>query len=112
MWQDAINDIMSGDIIMGLFSLLMALLVTIVNLILYPFGLLISHLMPSLDSGLTQLAQYFDYASQYMAWVLNAFAVPSLAIVMVASYYLFAFSATFSTWTVKLIIKWKQAIWG
>lgn len=112
MWEDALDSILSGDFLLGLFQILMAVLVTIVNLILWPFGLIISAFMPSLDQGLTQLSQYFDYAAQYMAWILNAFAVPSLAIAMVASYYLFTYSATFATWTVKLIIRWKQAIWG
>ena len=112
MFEDAIATIMTGDFFLGLFKLLMAVLITIVNLILYPFGLIISHFMPSLNGGLQQLAEYFNYASTYMGWILNAFAVPTLAITLVASYYFFAFSATFASWSVKLIINWKKAIWG
>lgn len=112
MWTDAINDIFSGNFLIGLFKILMGVLVTIVNVILYPFGLLIAQFMPALDEGLSLLAQYFDYATTVLSWVINAFAIPKLAISLMASYYLFAFSTTFGAWTIKLIIRWKQAIWG
>ena len=112
MWQDAVNSIMSGDFLLGLFQILMAVVVSIVNLLLYPFGLIIAQFMPSLNDGLAQVSQYFHFAGLYIAWVINAFAVPSLAITLIASYYFFSFSTTFATWTVKLIIKWKHAIWG
>ncbi len=111
MWDEAIETFMSGDFFMGLFQLIMAVLVTIVNILLYPFGLLIKATIPSLDTGLAALADYFDYAGTYIAWVLNAFAVPSPVVIMLVSYYTFSYGITITAWTVKLIIRWKQAIW-
>lgn len=112
MWEDAVDQIMHGDFLLGLFQVLMAVIVSIMNLILYPFSLLIKTYMPSLDQGLTALADYFDYAGHYMAWLLDAFAVPSIVVTMVAAYYLFVFTVTMSAWTIKLVIKWKGALWG
>lgn len=111
MWDEAINTFVNGDFLLGLFQLVMAVLVTIVNVILYPFGLLIKATIPSLDAGLTALAGYFDYAGTYMAWVLNAFAVPAVVVVMLVSYYTFSYGITIAAWTIKLVIRWKQAIW-
>jgi hypothetical protein len=112
MWSDAMNSILQGDFMLGTFQVIMAVSITVVNIILYPFGLLVKTFIPNLDAGLIALSDYFDYATTYMAWILNAFAVPTAVVAMVASYYLFVFSVTFGTWSVKLILKWRQAIWG
>lgn len=112
MWEDAVQAIMQGDFLLGLFGILMAVLVSIVNLILLPFSLIIQTLLPDLSGALEVIADYFDIVGTYLAWVLNAIAIPSLAIVVLVTYYLFAYSTTFTVWIVKLIIKWKQAIWG
>ena len=111
MWQEAINTIMNGDILLGIFQIIMSVVVTIVNLILYPFSLLIEQFIPDLDQALLSLAGYFNYAGTYMGWLLNALAIPAIVVTMVASYYMFSFSTTFGAWLVKLMIKWKQAIW-
>jgi hypothetical protein len=111
MWQEAIDTFMNGDFMLSLFQLFMAVVITIVNIILWPFSQLIAASMPALDSGFQQLADYFTYATTYMAWILNAFAVPAMAITIIAAFYLFNFTVTITAWTVKLIIKWKQAIW-
>lgn len=111
MWQEAIDTIMSGDILLGIFQVIMALVVTIVNLILYPFSLLINQFVPDLDQALAALAGYFNYAGTYMGWLLNALAIPGIVVTMIAAYYLFSYSTTFGAWAVKLMVKWKQAIW-
>lgn len=112
MWGDVWSTILDGDFLLAFFQILMAVLVTIVNLLLYPIGLIISQFFPDLDQGLLQLANYFEYASTYMAWIMNSFAIPTLAVTIIVSYYMFTFTTTFAVWTVKLIIRWKQAIWG
>lgn len=112
MWGDIWSTILEGDFLLAFFQLIMAVLVTIVNLLLYPIGLIISGLMPSLDQGLIQIANFLDYASTDVAWILNSMAIPGLAISIAVAYYMFSFSATFTVWTVKLIIRWKQALWA
>lgn len=111
MWAEAIKTFSDGNVLLGIFQVIMALVVTIVNLILYPFSLLISEFIPDLDNALSALADYFNYAGTYMGWLLNALAVPAAVVTMVAAYYLFSYSVTFGAWAVKLMIKWKKAIW-
>lgn len=112
MWEDAIEAIMTGDILTGIFQLLMSLVLTIVSIILYPFGLLIKQFLPDVDSALSALSEYFVYVAQYMGWILDALLVPKIVITMIVTYYLFRFSVTFGAWGIKLVLKWKKAIWA
>lgn len=112
MWNEAFDTILQGDFLLGLFQILMATLISIVNLILYPFSFIIESMLPDLNNGLLVISEYFNYAGQYMAWLLNLFAVPAMAITLIVGYYVFVFGTTFTVWTVKLVVKWKQAIWG
>lgn len=110
MWQDAFNSIINGDFLLGLFQVVLATLTSIVNVILYPFGLLIQLWLPALDEGLTALAGYFDYATTYMNWLIDAFAIPAPVLIMVSAYYFFSFTTSFSVWGIKLLLHWKKAI--
>ena len=109
-WQTVIDSVSQGDYVVALFQALMVTLMTIANIILYPFGLLIASVMPGLDSGLSALSQYFSYAQTYMSWIFSAFAIPAEAISIIAAYYLFSFTVSFGTWAIKLAFKWKKAI--
>lgn len=111
MWEDAVSSIMNGDWILGVFQLIMAVLISVVNLILYPISLLIESVFPDLSNGLAHIAQFYEYAATYMGWIINLFAVPAFAIMLIAAYWFFSFTATFAVWTVKLVVKWKQALW-
>lgn len=113
MWENFWNTLLSGDLLLALFQLVLALIGTIVTVIMYPIGLLITTLMPDQTywhiSATIEL--YFDYATTYISWIIDAFAVPHIVLTIIASYYLFRFSLTFGLWTIKLFVKWKQAIW-
>jgi len=111
IWQEFWNTLLSGDMLLALFYLILALISTIVSIILYPFSYIISSNMPAINAGLELLVQYFNYATTYLTWLLDALAVPVLAIILVSNYYLFMFTVSFVTWTVKLFIHWKGAIW-
>ncbi len=49
MWQEAIDTFMNGDFMLSLFQLFMAVVITIVNIILWPFSQLIAASMTALD---------------------------------------------------------------
>lgn len=111
MWATAVSEIFAGNVISGIFTLVMAFVSSLVSLILYPFGLIVQTVMPDLDEALTALGQYFEYAGTYIAWLLDALAIPGIVVTMVAAYYLFVFTTTFGAWSIKLILKWKKALW-
>lgn len=93
-----------------MFNFIIGLLVAILDLILLPFNLLITNYAPGFDDALMTIADYFNYANTYMAWIFSAFAVPTFAITMAAGYYLFVFTITFGAYSFKLLLKWKNAL--
>ena len=112
MWDGLWNAILKGDLLLALFLLILNVIASVVNVILWPFGVLIATLIPSLDGMLTALSEYFDYAATYLAWIIDAFNIPGIVITAISSYYFFRFTTTFTVWTIKLLIKWKVALWG
>lgn len=112
MWSDAFNSIIQGDFLLGLFQVLMAIVITVANIALYPIGFIIHGAMPQIDNMLGVLADYFDLAATYMAWVIDAFAIPVEVVTMISTYFLFKFTVSFSLWTFKLVLQWKRTIWG
>lgn len=111
MWATAVHEIFEGNVINGIFTLVMAFVSSLVSIILYPFSLIVKNVMPDLDTALSALGQYFEYAGTYLAWLLDALAIPSIVVTMIAAYWLFVFTTTFGAWSVKLILKWKKSLW-
>lgn len=109
--DDIMDSFVNGDFLLAIFKLIFGIVVFIVNILLWPFSMIIKEFIPDLDAALTAFASYFELAGQYMAWVINAFAFPTLALTLIVGYYTFAYGSTFAVWAVKLIIKWKSAIW-
>lgn len=103
---------MSGNLLLALMQLVLAIVSTLVSIILLPFSWLIQQFLPEFDSGLNSIAGYYEYASTYMSWIINALGLPAIVITMVAGYYIFTWTITFSVWAVKLLISWKKALWA
>lgn len=95
---------------MDAFDLVMGLLLSVLDILLIPINYIIDKLIPGLNDALLQIADYFDLANTYMAWIFSAFAIPATAVTLAASYYLFTFLVTVGVYSFKLIIKWKNAI--
>lgn len=112
MFDNALQSLINGDLLLALFQVIMGLIITIANIILLPFSILIAQFLPDLDNGLSNIADYFDYAAQYIAWVAHQLAIPYYVVTLIATYYLFIFTVTFGTWSVKLLLHWKKALWG
>lgn len=112
MWATAIQDIIAGDVVAGLFELILAFVSSLVKLILLPFSALIQFSMPDLSQALTQVSVFFDLAGTYMSWIIDSLAIPPIVVTMVAGYWAFVFTTTFGTWAIKLLLKWKKALWA
>lgn len=111
MIEDLIQSILAGDFLLALFNIILAVVSGIVSVILWPFGVLIEAFLPELNTGLESISQIYTYASTYLSWILNAVGIPAVAITMIAAYYIFSFTITFTAWSLKLLLKWKKAIW-
>lgn len=82
----------------------------LLNIILTPFDMLIAATMPSLGDGLVAINNMLDIAKTYMAYILDASLIPQTAITLVVSYYVFVAAVSISAWSIKLVIKWRQAL--
>lgn len=111
IWADFWNSILRGDYLLALFQLILGVVITIVNIIIWPFSVLISTLFPSLDGVFAAISQYFTYAAQYMAYILDMVGLPAIAVTLIAAYYFFTWTVTFAAWSIKLLIKWRKALW-
>lgn len=102
--------IVGTDPFIPAFEWIMSFLLKVLDFLLLPFSMLIEQFLPELDGALVALSQYFGYASTYMSWIMSAFAVPTLAVTLLATYYLFTFTVSISTYSFKLLLKWKRAV--
>lgn len=108
--SDFLQDILNSTFFEALFKIIMGVLTGIVSVILWPFSFLINQLFPSFDNALSQISNLFDYIGQYIGWATSALGVPAIVIAMLVGYWSFVVAVTLGTWAIKLILKWKQAI--
>lgn len=99
-----------ADIFVDMFEFLIGVLIFMLDVLLYPFNLLVVTYMPSLDDALLTIAEYFDYAATYLGWLFEFTGFPVLAITLIASYYFFVFSVSMGSYSFKLLLKWKEAL--
>lgn len=97
---------MIGKILSGILSFIISL----VNIVLTPLDLLITHNLPSLNASLTAINALIDYIINIIGYVVNASCLSDVAIAMIVAYYTFSITATFSASVVKLALKWYNAI--
>jgi hypothetical protein len=110
MFDNVARSIVEGDYIQALIQAVFAVISGLITIILYPFSILISTFIPDLDQGLAAIAEMFNYAATYIGWIMNAFAIPGVAIALISSYYLFTFTVSLGTWGIKLVLAWKKAL--
>lgn len=106
MWENVWLTILQGDFLMALFMAILALLITIVNIVLYPISLLISTFIPDLNQGLLAISDYFQMASTYLAWGINLVAIPSAVFIVVIAYYSMVLVLNIIVWVGKLALIW------
>lgn len=108
--NSAMESILNSSFIERAFIVIMSFVVGIVQVILYPVGLLVKNTMPELDNALSQVNVYLDYILQYIGWATSALAIPSVVIVMIVGYYIFTLTTGLATWGFKVALKWKKTI--
>lgn len=92
------------------FENIVLLILRLIDIILMPLDYLIRTVSPNLNNALLQIVEYYDYAGQFMGWVLSALSVPSTALVLAASYFLFKWTVSSSAYAIKLVLSWKRAL--
>lgn len=98
--------IMNASWLQDIFFLIMQVVMGLVGILLLPFSLVIKTFMPEMDSALANIEPMFNYASTYTGWIISAFAIPSIVITLMVSYYSFVVLAKLGVWGGKLAIRW------
>lgn len=104
--NDLLNGILDASWLQTLIEMIFYIFISIISVILLPFSLVIERFMPALDAVLTSVDQLFTLASTYVGYIIDAVAIPPIAINLVIAYYTFAIMATLYVWMSKLGLKW------
>lgn len=97
---------MIGKILSGI----MKLIISLVNVLLTPIDLLISNLLPGLDSAFSAITAMFNAISSVIGWCLSFTLLSSETISLIVLYFTFALTLPLGVYTVKLAIKWYDKI--
>lgn len=97
---------MIGKILSGLFSLVIAL----INTLLAPIDALIDQFLPAVSDALDAVNSLLDFTVQIVGYVVDASGIADYAIALVVGYWTFVITATFSVYVVKLALKWYRML--
>lgn len=97
---------MIGKILMGI----MKLIIKLVSVLLSPIDNLITSSLPTLSNGLTAFNSLIDYALNFIGYVVDASGLSSTAISLIILYYGFVLVVPLAVYTIKLAIKWYNAL--
>lgn len=89
-------------IINGIFSLI----VSIVNVVLYPIDQLIETALPTLSSWISAAGTFIGYCTQSIGWVLSCIGITGNILSLIIAYYTFKLTVPLLVHTIKLAIKW------
>lgn len=86
------------------------LIIDLVSLILVPFDLIITALLPDVANFLAVVGQFFNTLTQSMGWVVSSLGISQVFIDTIVVYFVFKLTAPLSVHAVKLAIKWYKAL--
>lgn len=110
MIQEFFQALLSADWLQQFVVVIMQVMTVIAGIILLPIGALINQLMPGFDNALQNIQPMLDLALTYVGWVVDAFAIPPILLVLLVSYYSFVVVARFSVWMFKLSLNWIKVL--
>lgn len=93
---------MINAILTGIFKLIIGL----VSIILTPIDLLITNALPSLDSALTAVANFFNYIGSSIGWVISLTGLSSETLSLIVLYFTFKLTAPMLFYMIKLALSW------
>lgn len=73
---------------------LLKLIGKVASLLLLPLDLLVNNLLPDVSYAVYSITEYLNLPSQYMGWIFQLFNVPTLALTLIISYWVFKYAVT------------------
>lgn len=97
---------MIKGIIKGIFKLVLSL----VNLILLPIDTLITNYLPSVANAINMVSSFFNWVAGLIPWAISWFGLSSTTIALFVAFTTFELTVPLLVHTVKLAIKWYNAL--
>lgn len=82
------------------------LIVSLVELILYPIDALITSSLPDLANALTAIGDFFGLISNVIGWVVSLTGLSNETISLIVMYFTFKLTAPLLFYMIKLAISW------
>lgn len=96
----------------ALFKGILNLVVTLVNILLYPIDALISSMIPSLDYAFTVVNDFISKLIKYVGFVISYTGLTATTINVIISLAVFIYSAPILVHGIKLSVKWFKVLRG
>ena len=96
----------------ALFKGILNLVVSLVNILLYPIDELISSMIPSLDYAFTIVNDFITKLIRYVGFVISYTGLTSSTINVIISLAIFIYSAPILIHGIKLAVKWFRVLRG
>ena len=106
----SLDGILNASWLGTLIEMILWLFISLVSIVLLPFSLVIEQFVPALDSALSAVSELFVLAGTYVGYIIDALAIPPVAINMIIAYYTFAIMATLYVWMAKIGLKWLDTL--
>lgn len=85
---------------------IMSLIISLVQILLYPIDTLIGTLLPSLTNALNGVSALFNYIGTAIGWVVSLTGLSSETISLIIAYYGFILTAPLLFYLIKLALSW------
>lgn len=96
--------------IAALFNALFELVINLVNILLSPIDLLIQAAFPDLSQILSAINAMFSLVLQGLGWVIGLTMLPPVAFQILLLYYTFKLTVPLAISSIKLVIRWYNAL--
>ena len=96
--------------IQALLNGIFTLITNLVSLILTPIDLLIENALPDLQTGLNAIGSFLSICVSSVGWVLSVFGLSSTCLSLIVLYFVFKLTLPLLVHTIKLAIKWYNAL--
>lgn len=98
------------DFFTTLLNIAIAIVLLLVKLILAPIDAFIQLVLPAFSDGITAIAEYFELASTYLAWIVDATGIPNAAFLLIIGYFLIKLTLPLNLMFIKIVINWYKTL--
>lgn len=89
---------------------IMALIISLVNLLLAPIDLIINEALPNLSSALDYISNLFDMASDVIPFIISYTGLNNVVLTIIIDLFVFILTVPLMVHSIKLAISWYEKL--